>query len=178
VVNAEANLRLYVLSVSFTNPSEFRFCGKCGAKLGESTTEKAERAVMAAIEIRDKVRELSLEISIGINMGMMYFGPYRANKRHLEIIALGTDINLAKRLQETAKPSQVLVRSRTYKFTKRAFDFTELHGLTLRGIAKPITTYEAIRLKEHPEKLRGIEEFHPPSFILTWRNGVYPSVSL
>ncbi|RLC71273.1 MAG: hypothetical protein DRI52_05465 [Chloroflexi bacterium] len=115
-----------------------------------------ERAIMAALEMRDKVRDLSLQISIGINSGVMYFGPIGTTE-HLEISAYGPQINLAKRLEETAEPGQILVGPGTYRFTKRAFIFNRIPDLHLKGLAEPVTAYEAVRIREHPEKLRGIE---------------------
>jgi predicted ATPase/class 3 adenylate cyclase/regulation of enolase protein 1 (concanavalin A-like superfamily) len=115
-----------------------------------------ERAIMAALEMRDKVKELSLNISIGINTGMMYFGPI-GTKEHLEVSAYGPDINLAKRLQETANPDQILIGSGTYKFTKRIFDFINTPNLSVKGFDNPVTAYEVLRVKAHPEKLRGID---------------------
>jgi predicted ATPase/class 3 adenylate cyclase len=115
-----------------------------------------ERAIMAALEIRDKVRELSLDVSIGINTGMMYFGTIGTSEHH-EVSAYGPDINLAKRLQEYAEPGQILVGSGTYRFTKRAFDFDAIQSLNLKGFDQPITAYSVQQMKLHPEKLRGIE---------------------
>jgi class 3 adenylate cyclase/regulation of enolase protein 1 (concanavalin A-like superfamily)/energy-coupling factor transporter ATP-binding protein EcfA2 len=115
-----------------------------------------ERAIMAALEIRDKVKELSLDVSIGINTGMMYFGTIGTSEHH-EVSAYGPDINLAKRLQEIAEPGQILVGSGTYRLTKRAFDFQQTPSLNLKGIDKLVTAYEAVKIKDHPEKLRGIE---------------------
>jgi class 3 adenylate cyclase/tetratricopeptide (TPR) repeat protein len=115
-----------------------------------------ERAIMAALEIRDKVKELSLNVSIGINTGMMYFGPIGTSDHH-EISAYGPDINLAKRLQEYAGSGQILVGPGTHKFAKRAFDFQQTSSLTLKGIDKSTIAFEALRQKIRPEKLRGIE---------------------
>jgi len=115
-----------------------------------------ERAIMAALEMRDKVKELSLNVSIGINTGMMYFGPI-GTREHLEVSAYGPDINLAKRLQETANPDQILIGSGTYKFTKRIFDFSLMPNLSVKGFDDPATAYEVSRVKAHPEKLRGID---------------------
>jgi len=115
-----------------------------------------ERAIMAALEIRDKVRELSLNVSIGINTGMMYFGTI-GTKEHHEVSAYGPDINLAKRLQEYAEPGQILVGSGTHRLTRRAFDFDIIQSLNLKGFDQPITAYSVQQMKLHPEKLRGIE---------------------
>jgi class 3 adenylate cyclase/tetratricopeptide (TPR) repeat protein/ribosomal protein L40E len=115
-----------------------------------------ERAILAALEMRDKVGELSLQISIGINSGMMYFGPIGTTE-HLEISAYGPEINLAKRLEEAAEPGQILVGPGTYRLTKRAFVFSQIPDLHLKGMSDPVTAYEVIRVRERPEKLRGIE---------------------
>jgi len=115
-----------------------------------------ERAIMAALEIRDKVRELSLDVSIGINTGMMYFGTIGTREHH-EVSAYGPDINLAKRLQEYAEPGQILVGSGTHRLTRKAFDFDVIQSLNLKGFDQPITAYSVQQMKLHPEKLRGIE---------------------
>jgi predicted ATPase/class 3 adenylate cyclase len=115
-----------------------------------------ERAIMSALEIRNKVRELSLDVSIGINTGMMYFGTIGTNEHH-EVSAYGPDINLAKRLQEYADPGQILVGSGTHRLTRRAFDFDVIQSLNLKGFDQPIIAYSVQQMKLHPEKLRGIE---------------------
>ena len=96
------------------------------------------------------------EIKVGINTGMMYFGPI-GTQEHREISAYGEDINLAKRLQEEAQPGQIIVGERTHRFTRKAFEFETLQPLTLKGIEKPIQAYSAIKQLPRPEKIRGIE---------------------
>ena len=115
-----------------------------------------ERAIMAALEMRDKVKELSLNISIGINTGMMYFGPV-GPEEYYEVSAYGPDINLASRLQDAAEPGQILVGSNTYRSTRRAFDFEELPSLSVKGFDQPVTAYIVQQMKPRPEKVRGIE---------------------
>ncbi|MFQ6042391.1 MAG: AAA family ATPase, partial [Candidatus Poribacteria bacterium] len=115
-----------------------------------------ERAILAALEMRDKVRELSLQVAIGINTGVMYFGPI-GTIEHLEVSAYGPDINLAKRLQEAAQPQQILIGASTYRLTHRAFKFNHVPRLSLKGIEGEVMAYEALRQKVHPEKLRGVE---------------------
>lgn len=136
-----------------------KFIGDCvlaffGAPLAHEND--AERAIMAALEMQEKVLELELEISVGINTGMMYFGPIGTKEYH-ETSAYGHDINLAKRLQEVAQPGQILVGESTYRSTRRAFEFEQLPPLTLRGIAEPVSAYEVLEVLPEPEKIRGIE---------------------
>jgi len=49
------------------------------------------------------------------------------------------------------KPGQILVGVGTYRHTRRAFDFSLIEGLTVKGITQPVRAYEALEAKEHPE---------------------------
>jgi class 3 adenylate cyclase/tetratricopeptide (TPR) repeat protein/ribosomal protein L40E len=116
----------------------------------------AERAILAGLDMRNVMHEKGLEVSIGINTAMMTVGEIKT-ALHKEYTAYGTDVNLAKRLQESAKPGQILVGSGTHRLTRRAFDFEIIPDLSVKGFSQPITAYEDKQVKLHPEKLRGIE---------------------
>jgi len=116
----------------------------------------AERAILAGLDMRNVMHEKGLEVSIGINTAMMTVGEIKT-VLHKEYTAYGTDVNLAKRLQESAKPGQILVGSGTHRLTRRAFDFEIISDLSVKGFSQPITAYEVKQVKLHPEKLRGIE---------------------
>jgi class 3 adenylate cyclase/regulation of enolase protein 1 (concanavalin A-like superfamily)/tetratricopeptide (TPR) repeat protein len=116
----------------------------------------AERALLAAIDMRNAMRERQLEISVGINTATMTVGEIET-ELHKEYTAYSIDINLAKRLQESAKPGQIMVGTGTYRLTRKIFDFEELPSLQLKGFANPVTAYSFQKIKAHPEKLRGIE---------------------
>ena len=69
-----------------------RFIGDCvlaffGAPLAHENDP--ERAVRAALEMREAVSALGLSISVGVNTGMTYFGPI-GTERHLEVSAYGS----------------------------------------------------------------------------------------
>ena len=115
-----------------------------------------ERALLAALQMRDQVAELGLQISVGVNAGFLYVGKIGVQE-HEEYSAYGTEINLAKRLQEHAAPGQILVGSGAHRFTYRAFEFRAQEGLQFKGIETPVTGYELVRRAEQPQKLRGIE---------------------
>jgi len=136
-----------------------RFIGDCVlAFFGAPLTHEndPERAIMAALDMRESVSQIGLNISIGINTGMTYFGPI-GTQEHLEVSAYGHDVNLAKRLQDSAEPGQIFVGTGIYRLTRRAFDFSHLDAVTLKGITSPVPVYEVLGVKERPEKLRGIE---------------------
>ncbi len=116
----------------------------------------AERAILAALDMLNIMHEQGLEVSIGINTAMMTVGEIQT-QLHSEYTAYGTDINLAKRLQEAAEPGQILVGTGTHRLTRRMFDFEVLHDLSVKGFTQTVTAYSVQQVKAHPEKLRGIE---------------------
>lgn len=130
-----------------------RFIGDCvlaffGAPLAHENDP--ERAVLAALEMRRSVSQLELGISIGINTGMAYFGPIGTPGQHMEISAYGHEINLAKRLQESAQPGQILVGEGTYHLAHREFEFMPVGSIQVKGVEKPIPAYEVLRLLPQP----------------------------
>lgn len=141
-----------------------RFIGDCvlaffGAPIAHEND--TERAILAALEMQEKVSELGLRICIGINTGNMYFGSI-GSPQHEEVSAYGPEVILAQRLQTTAEPGQVLVGEVTYRQTRRAFVFERLSPLMLKGIDKPTPAYQAVKVLPHPEKVRGIEGLYSP----------------
>ncbi len=116
----------------------------------------AERAILAALGMHTTMADKQLQVSIGINTAMMTVGEIQT-QLHREYTAYGTDINLAKRLQEAAEPGQILVGTGTHRLTRRMFDFEALAGLNVKGFQEKITAYTVQQVKERPEKLRGIE---------------------
>ena len=116
----------------------------------------AERAIIAALDMRNAMTEKQLQMSVGVNTATMTVGEITTTL-HSEYTAHSVEVNLAARLQQAAQPGQILVGAGTYRLTRRAFDFQRIEGLSLRGIGEGIVAYEALHVKEHPEKLRGIE---------------------
>jgi len=136
-----------------------RFIGDCvlaffGAPIAHEND--AERAILAALDIRDGVKELGLDVSIGINTGMTYVGEMGSDL-YLERSAWGPDVDFAKRLQEAAEPGKIYVGASTYRLTRTALDFEKPVEIEIKGMEKRQITYPVLHVKEHPEKLRGIE---------------------
>jgi len=122
----------------------------------EAHENDPERAILAALVMREAVTELNLRISIGINTGMVYVGAIGPDS-HREFTAMGTAVNLAARLEGTADPGKILVGEVTYLHTRRAFGFNPLPPLTVKGITEPVSAYEIVKQLPRPDKIRGIE---------------------
>jgi adenylate cyclase len=114
-----------------------------------------ERAILAALEIREVARQQGMEVTAGINTGEVYVGRM-GSERHEELTVMGPVVNLASRLQAHADPGQILVGEATYHQTRRAFAFTPL-SVPLKGFVGPVVAHSVERPLARPEKARGIE---------------------
>ncbi len=122
----------------------------------ETHENDPERAISAALDMREAVSKLNLNISTGINTGMVYVGAIGPDS-HSEFTAMGTAVNLAARLEKEADPGQILVGQATYRPTRRTFEFNPLKPMTIKGISEPVNAYEVIKALSRPDKIRGIE---------------------
>ena len=137
-----------------------RFIGDCVlAFFGAPITHEndAEKAILAALDIRNGVKKLNLDISIGINTGMTYVGEMGSDLVYSEQSAWGPDVDFAKRLQDAANPGEVWVGASTHRLTSRAFDFKKPVYIEVKGMEERQIAYPVLKAREHPEKLRGIE---------------------
>ena len=117
-----------------------------------------ERAILAAMRIREQVRKLGLDVTAGVNTGEVYLGTVGTEGHH-EITAMGAAINLAARLRESAQPGEIVVGEATYHHTRRMFELTP-RLVDAKGFADPVQAYLVERRMERPEKVRGVEGLH------------------
>jgi len=114
-----------------------------------------ERAVRAALQIRQAVQARGLDMTAGINAGEVYLGAMGAAE-YSEVHAVGAVINLAARLQQKAHPGQILVGEGVYRAARGAFAFAR-HQVDMKGFPVPVAAYEVVGERARPEKIRGID---------------------
>ena len=121
-----------------------------------SVPDPAKRAVRMALEMRDRVAPLVdrwrkrghvLDLGIGIAQGYATIGAIGFEGRW-DYGAIGTVTNLAARLCAEAKPSQILVSLRVATDTEDIVETEPLGAVSLKGLAKPVVTFNVLRLKE------------------------------
>jgi PAS domain S-box-containing protein len=113
----------------------------------------ALQAVRAAWAIKQAVDayhqqmppESRLQLGIGINTGEVVAGNIGAED-HMEYTLIGDAVNLSKRLQENAKPGQILLGQNTYKLVKDYVLVNELEPIRVKGRAAAEQVYELIGL--------------------------------
>jgi class 3 adenylate cyclase len=114
--------------------------------------DDALRAVRAADELRGGLDRLNdelqrsygtrLELRIGVNTGEVVTGTE-------ERLATGDAVNVAARLEQAARPSEVLLGEETYRLVRAAVVAESAPPLEAKGKAEPLIAY---RLSEvHPE---------------------------
>lgn len=117
----------------------------------EPQEDHALRCVHAAIEMQKKTRELKvkweaegrfpLKIRIGINTGPVVVGNM-GSKRRLSYTVLGSDVNLAQRLESNAPVEGIMISQRTYELVKDQVKTRHLEPIMVKGLEKPISVWE------------------------------------
>jgi class 3 adenylate cyclase len=104
-----------------------------------------ERAVRAAIEIRDWVRndrdELQLRIAVNTGEALIALD---ARPESGDAMASGDVVNTTARLQAAAPVNGILVGETTYRATRHAIDYAEHEPVEAKGKVDPIPVWEAL----------------------------------
>jgi len=112
--------------------------------------DDALRAVKAALEMREVFPELGVRARIGIATGEVVAGTE-------ERLVTGDAVNLAARLEQAAKPGDVLLGEGTLRLTRSSVEVEQLEPLVVKGKAERVQAYrlvavagEAARRNEAP----------------------------
>ncbi len=119
--------------------------GLFGAPLAHG--DDAERAVRAALSIRDIADELSgggLQIRIAVNTGEAVVS-LGARPAHGESMVAGDVVNTASRLQSAAPINGVIVGAQTHLATKHCIEYTAAEPVHAKGKEHPVAAWVAER---------------------------------
>lgn len=127
--------------------------------------DHALRAVLSALEMRDKLRELNIEwkikglpelkVRIGLNTGAMIVGNV-GSKQHIDYTAMGDSVNLASRLEEANKfyGTNIIIGQSTYRLIDKVIDCRLLDLVKVKGREEPLEIYEPVKhKKKHQEEM-------------------------
>jgi class 3 adenylate cyclase/predicted ATPase/ABC-type lipoprotein export system ATPase subunit len=109
--------------------------------------DSAERAVYAALETIRLVSDLSfevvarIEVRIGIATGLVVVGDLIGEGSSREFALIGDAPNLAARLQQLAKPNQILVAPSTRLLLGDLFEFEDLGDREVKGFSALIKVW-------------------------------------
>ena len=108
--------------------------------------DDAERAVRAALAIRDWASEEGIELRVGINTGEALV-TLDAKPTEGETMAAGDVVNTAARLQSGAPIGEVLVGEQTFEATAKAIEYARAEPVQAKGKAQPVAAWQAIRTR-------------------------------
>jgi predicted ATPase/class 3 adenylate cyclase len=116
--------------------------------------DDAERAVRAAIEIRDAA---DMSVRVGVNTGEAV----AAATDDKQFMVSGDTVNVAARLQQGAEPGEVVVGELTHQLTRDAIHYEPREPVVARGKPEPIRAYRAVRAHTQvPIQKRGVPGLH------------------
>ena len=101
-----------------------------------------ERAVRAALAIRDFAIEEDIELRVGITTGEALIS-LDARPDTGEGMASGDVVNTAARLQSAAPVNGILGDESTYRATRQVVDYRDAPAVEAKGKAEPISVWEA-----------------------------------
>jgi PAS domain S-box-containing protein len=112
------------------------------------------RAVRAALALKSAVEALHVELppeahlsfGVGIHYGEAVLG-WIGNEKRLEYTAIGDSVNTAKRIQENAAMSQILISKEAYQRVKDQVEVKPCTSLHVKGKSEPVDVYELVGLK-------------------------------
>jgi class 3 adenylate cyclase/tetratricopeptide (TPR) repeat protein len=102
-----------------------------------------ERAVRAALAVRDALVDDGLEIRAAVNTGEALVS-LDANAAEGEALVAGDVVNTAARLQSAAPVNGVLVGAATHRATERVIEYREAEGVAAKGKSAPVPAWEAV----------------------------------
>jgi class 3 adenylate cyclase len=111
--------------------------------------DDAERAVRAALAMRDAVAELNrglriaLALRIGVNSGEVVAGV--GDDR--QFLVTGDAVNVAARLQQGADADEVVVGALTERLTRDAIEYEPREPITAKGKTAPVPAFHALRAR-------------------------------
>ncbi|MFI5158208.1 MAG: adenylate/guanylate cyclase domain-containing protein [Sphingobacteriales bacterium] len=114
-----------------------------------------DRAIDAALTIREQLKSVEEivsgdkifkpDVSIGINSGEMVSGNIgSASLKRLDYTVIGDAVNLAQRLQSTAKAGQIIITEEVYNIARESFRCEKIGEVALKNKANRVIIYEVI----------------------------------
>ena len=124
-----------------------------------------ERAVRAALAIRDSLAESDVDVRIAVHTGEALVSR-GANVAAGEAMVAGDVVNTAARLQSAAPVNGVLVGETTYRATAQAIEYGAARTVEAKGKAEPVPAWDAIE----PKARFGVDVEHAPLTELVGRD--------
>jgi class 3 adenylate cyclase/tetratricopeptide (TPR) repeat protein len=111
--------------------------------------DDAERATRAALAMREAVDELGLEARIGIEAGELVVEDAEST------FVTGEAVNHAARLQQAARPGEILVGPTAYRLAAGSLVVEDAGPLELKGLDGPLRAWRVMEALDRPVRPAG-----------------------
>ena len=129
------------------------------------------RAVLAGLDILEGIRpfceqirkeyRLDFGVRVGINTGPVVVGEVGTALAG-EYTAMGDAVNVAARMEQTARPGSVQIAEDTYRLVMPWVEVEALGEIEVKGKSETVAAYRVVRRKEHQGRARGIAGLTSP----------------
>jgi class 3 adenylate cyclase len=130
--------------------------------------EDAAACVRMAIAMQKRMAELkdewldmglerTFELRIGVNTGYCTVGNFGSDER-MDYTVIGSEVNLAARLEAAADVGGILLANETYSLVKDWVVAEEREAITVKGFPRPVPTFQVKGLQEKPASQQHIIE--------------------
>lgn len=124
--------------------------------------DHAQRAVLAALAIRESLdayqdemrrsRGIGFQVRQGLNTGTVVVGSIGSDLR-MDYTAVGDTTNVAARLEQAARPGEVVVSESTRRLVAEQFETRPLGALSLKGKALVVDAWEIVSRRSARSRL-------------------------
>ncbi len=133
-----------------------------GDSNSKGVKDDATRCVAMAIAMKKKIKSMQqewfnqgikkpLQVRMGINTGYCTVGTF-GTSNHLDYTVLGTQVNLASRLESAAEPDEILISHETWSLVKDTIMCRDKGEIHVKGFSLPVKVYQVADLRKEMGK--------------------------
>ena len=137
--------------------------------------EDARSCVKMALKMRDRISNLQdkwqrqgfadpFVIRMGMNTGYCNVGNFGSDQR-LTYTIIGSEVNVAQRLEASAQPGGILMSYETYAHAQDLIEVEQLNSISMKGVKREIKVFSVLNkirqgnnIKESSHKIKNVPE--------------------
>ena len=137
--------------------------------------EDARACVKMALKMRERISDLQdkwqkqgfadpFVIRMGMNTGYCNVGNFGSDQR-LTYTIIGSEVNVAQRLEASAQPGGILMSYETYAHAQDLIEVEQLNSISMKGVKREIKVFSVLnkirqgnKIKEPSHKIKNVPE--------------------
>ena len=137
--------------------------------------EDARACVKMALKMRERISDLQdkwqkqgfadpFVIRMGMNTGYCNVGNFGSDQR-LTYTIIGSEVNVAQRLEASAQPGGILMSYETYAHAQDLIEVEQLNSISMKGVKREIKVFSVLnkirqgnKIKESSHKIKNVPE--------------------